>query len=358
MSNLPRRILVVRTDRLGDLVLTLPMFSILRKRYPDARLALLARRYVSPLTDAHPNIDETLLYDDGGTPRRFNAMKDEIRTRRFDAVFVVHPTFRLALLMASARIPIRIGTGYRWYSFLFNRRVYTHRKTAQRHELEYNLELLTRLDCPVPHPIDPEFGISVTGDSHTRAVAKLREHGILEKEEYIVLHVATGGSAREWPRESFAALCRDLIHERGFRVVLTGTAAERPAVASVQLAIGADAISLAGDLSLLELEGILAGALLLVVNSTGPLHLAVALGVPVLAFFPQIPVMGPGRWGPYTTRARVLVPDRPPECRECRGGGGGPCDCMRSISVDRALRAARELLGTREPPHQPRPHDH
>jgi heptosyltransferase-3 len=345
MTNAPRRILVVRTDRLGDVVLTLPMFAYLRRRFPDARLAFLGRRYIAGIASPHPSIDESLWYDDGNEPLPFGVMLQTLRRGNFDAVFVVHPTPRLAVLMFLARIPVRIGTGYRWYSWMFNRRVYSHRKTAARHELEYNLELLSQLDCPVPSPIVPEFGITVSSSARDGAWAALRRHGILEKEQYIVVHPSTGGSAREWPRDSFAALLRELVARYGFRVVLTGLAADSSGNERLRSAIGDAAVSVAGELSLQELGGVLEGARLLVVNSTGPLHLAVALGVPVLAFFPQIPVMGPGRWGPYTTRSRVLVPERPIDCRLCRKTGGGSCACMESISVERAARAAEELLG-------------
>jgi heptosyltransferase III len=341
----PRRILVVRTDRLGDVVLTLPMFAQLRRRYPAARLAFLGRRYVADITAHHRFIDEHLWYDDAHGPVPFLRMLREIRQGRFDAVFVVHPRPRLAWLMFLAGIPARIGTGYRWYSWMFNRRVFSHRKTAARHELEYNLELLEKLDCRVPAPVDPDFGISVSENGRTRADEILLRNGILEKEEYIVVHPSTGGSAREWPRASLAELVRALTERHHFRVVLTGTASDLPVHEALGRESGGKTVSLAGQLSLEELARVLQRAKLLIINSTGPLHLAVALGVPVLSFFPQIPVMGPGRWGPYTKRSRVLVPDRPLDCRLCRKMGGGSCACMDSIRVADALRAAEELLG-------------
>ena len=74
------------------------------------------------------------------------------------------------------------------------------------------------------------------------------------------------------------------------------------------------------------------------------MHIAAALGVPVLAFYPRIPVMSQRRWGPYTERKSVLEPDGPENCRKCRGGGARPCECMASISVETALENARRLL--------------
>jgi len=88
-------------------------------------------------------------------------------------------------------------------------------------------------------------------------------------------------------------------------------------------------------------------ARLFVSNSTGPLHIAVAVGTPVLAFYSQITPMSAARWGPYTGKKAVLVPDKPTDCRECSGKRGEPCVCMASISVQQAYTAASVLLRTR-----------
>jgi len=341
----PSRILVVRTDRLGDVILTLPVFSHLRRRFPEAHLALLAGRYAGAIVAGSPQVDEILWYDgpEGILPLR--AATRMLRAGRFDAAVVVHPTARLALAVFLAGIPVRIGTGYRWYSFLFNTRVFTHRKTAERHEAEYNVALLGALGCDTAMRKPLEAHLVIPAGAQESVAARLRAAGIAG--DFAVIHPGSGGSAREWPQENFAALAGRIAAGLSLPVVTTGTAREIPVAEAVARGGGPRGVSFAGALTVQELAALIGRASLVIGNSTGPLHLGTALGVPVLGFYPRIPVMGPGRWGPYTENARVLVADGPPDCGECDGTPGTPCACMARISVERAYAAAAGLLARR-----------
>jgi len=166
-----KKILLVRTDRLGDVVLTLPMLPVLRTHFPDAHLAILVSAYPAEILHRNPYLDEVLLYDDSVKLVPFFQLLRSLRMRRFDTVVVVHPTLRLALLAFLAGIPIRVGTGYRWYSFLFNRRVYEHRKDSKRHEAEYNLNLLAALGCQWKPPL--EFPIQIPEEDNDRVTREV-----------------------------------------------------------------------------------------------------------------------------------------------------------------------------------------
>lgn len=336
------RILVVRTDRMGDVVLTLPVFSFLRRRFPRARLVLLAGRYGGAIVEGFPHIDEIIWYDDPPRLVPFRVMLGRLRKERFDAAVVVHPTLRLAMLAFLSRIPLRVGTGYRYYSFLFNRRVYAHRKTAERHEVEYNLELLAPLDCAAVAPKPLELPIDIPSAARATVRALLERTGV--KGGYAVMHPGSGGSAREWPPENFGILARRVVQELNLSVVVTGTARESALAEGIARAVPERVANLAGKLSVKELAALLQGAGFLVANSTGPLHVAVAVGTPVVGLYPRIPVMGPGRWGPYTDLARVLVPAMTQQCDDCTGRPGVPCACMASITPDTAYAAVEDLL--------------
>jgi ADP-heptose:LPS heptosyltransferase len=237
---------------------------------------------------------------------------------------------------------VRIGTGYRYYSFLFNRRVYTHRKTAERHEVEYNLDLLAPLGCPAP-PVKPlDVPLDIPPEIRERVSGILRDEGVTGR--FVVIHPGSGGSAREWPLEHFGLLACRFIDLSNLAVVVTGTGSESARADQVTRATSGRCVNLAGRLSVKELAALLQKASLLVANSTGPLHVGVAVGTPVVGLYPQIPVMGPRRWGPYTGNARVLVPEKPPDCEDCAGSAGTPCACMASITVESAYAAAGELL--------------
>jgi heptosyltransferase-3 len=225
------RILVVRTDRLGDVILTLPVLSALRECFPHAHLAMLLSRYAGAIVEGSPAVDQILWYDDERGPVDSRAIVRQIRAGGFDACVVVHPTPRLSWLVFRAGIPVRVGSGYRFYSILFNRRVYTHRKTAERHELEYNLELVSALGCLVAAVKPLAFPLVVPVDSHRVVESLLSGYGITGR--YVVIHPGSGGSAREWPLEHFGALACALADRHALPVVVTGTRDEASRVAEV-----------------------------------------------------------------------------------------------------------------------------
>jgi heptosyltransferase-2 len=303
---------------------------------------MLLREYTSELVEGNPHLDELLSYDDGQSLIPFTEMLRRIQAKNFDIAIVVHPTPRLAWLMFRARIPERIGSGFRYYSLLFNRRVYEHRKDAKRHELEYNLNLLKKLDCPTSGK--PEFSVTIPPEVDSKVDRVFASLAIDQEKEIIVVHPGTGGSAKEWPAEYFGHLAARLQAERGVQILITGSKGEERKVAEVLIATKGKAIPLVGRLSLKELTAVIKRAGLFISNSTGPLHIAVAVGTPVLCMFSQITTMNAVRWGPYTSRKRVLVPDKPVDCAECVNAKELPCACMMSISVDQAYDAACSLL--------------
>jgi ADP-heptose:LPS heptosyltransferase len=341
-----QNILVARTDRLGDVLLTLPMLPVLRSSCPGARLSLLLRSYPAELVRGHACVSEVLPYDEVGRPVPFPRMVQLLRSRRYDAVFVVSPSLRLALLMLLARIPVRVGTAYRYYSFLFNRRVYDHRKDARFHELEYNLRLLRGVGLAVPEfPFEAEYMIPRSAAAERTVGELLRREGVYGK-LVVVVHPGSGGSAREWPRTSLVTLVRGLADLDGTHVVLTGTRDEAGLVEMVARDAGGKPVSLAGRLSLPELASLFRMSALCVAHSTGPLHLAAAVGCPVVGLYPQLTPMSPARWGPYTSRKTVFVPDKPADCDACSGDRREECACMASISVDEVFAACKDVLRT------------
>ena len=334
----PKRILIVRTDRLGDVVLTLPLLPLLRSCFPDAHIAMLLNRYTGEIVEGNPYLNELIWYDDRRKLIPFMAMRSEIRQRRFDVAVVVYPRHRLAWLMALAGIPVRIGTGFRLYSFLFNRRVYEHRKDAAKHEVDYNIGLLREIGCHATG--EPEFVITIPEEARQRARGIT---GSTRKGPIVVIHPGSGGSAREWPVERFGALAADLMKNDHAAVFVTGTDAEVDKVNQVIAQTDGKATSLAGKLSVKELAAILELADLFVANSTGPLHIAAAVGTPVIGIYPQHTAMSARRWGPQTDLKRVFIPSRPVDCKECEAGDR-ICECMSGLETSAVLAGARDLL--------------
>ena len=340
-----RRFLIVRTDRIGDVILTLPMARVLRDHYPQAHIAMLIRPYTAELVEDDPVVDQILLHDDEKQPASFMSLVSSLRADRFDVVFHTHPRFRLALLTWWAGIPVRVGTGYRWYSFLFNKKVFEHRRDAKRHELEYNLNLLQAVGC------DPgELHVAPSLAVHPRRLgevkAMLAEAGIGADDRIVILHPGSGGSAREWSPDHFGALGNRLSGIPGVKIVVVGLKSEEARIERVRSAAGTSAAALVNRLTIGQYAALSKLSSLLISNSTGPIHIASAVGTPVIGLYSQIVPLSAARWGPYTDKKTIFTPkDKSPDCRTCLGSRDGSCECMDSISVDEVYRGALPYLG-------------
>lgn len=337
-----RPVLVVRADRLGDVLLALPVLPELRQRLAGSRLAFLASAAVAPLLAEHPWIDELIVDERDGRHRGaagFLALAAELRRRRFAAALLLRPTLRHAALLAAARIPCRVGTAFRAYSWLFTHRVFAHRRGAGRHELELNLDLLAPLGGHPEWPGRPRLPwVPVVAAARSAARALTGGAG-----RFVVLHPGSGGSAREWPPDHFATLGQALAG-LGIAVVVTGTAAEAALARRVAEAVPGSR-DLAGRTSLPELAAVLADAQAVVAASTGTLHLAAAVGTPVAGIYPPIRGASPVRWGPRAEAAAVLVPDAPP-CPRCIGARCPYWDCMAAVTPGAVLARLAPWIGT------------
>lgn len=341
--NQKKRILIVRTDRIGDLVLTLPIADIIRTNYPDAQIVMLVREYTSELVSNSNSVDKVILYDRNGNLIPFFKMLGIIKMNKFDIAIIVYPTIRLALLCWLARIQIRVGTGYRLYSILFNKRIYEHRKDAKKHELEYNLNLLTAINCNIPKVVPP--WIKPTHAISRRVKERLIRLGIdLETDYLVLLHPGSGGSTRTWCIENFSKLGKLISTLPNIKIIITGGKGEEQLARKLENEIGNNAYSIANEFSLLEYTSLASFASLFIGNSTGPLHIAAAVGTAVVGFFPQIKSMNATRWGPYTEKKIIFTPiGKPQDCKKCIRHIN-KCECMESIEVEEVFNAILNYL--------------
>jgi heptosyltransferase III len=333
-------ILIVRTDRIGDVVLTLPMIQVLRKNFPLAKISFLVRSYTRDIVEGQPGLNAVLLYDDAGKLKSLWTLFFEVRDAKFDLAIVAFPRFRVALLLWLSRVKMRVGSGYRWYSFFFNNRVYEHRKTAEKHEFEYNLSLLSELGCDVDPGVKPIFAIHA--DALIKASNERKRLGLTSGDIVAILHPGSGGSARDWSPKNFSLLAQKFA-ALGWKVVITGAKEEEEMVRSVVVNSGVSTSFSVGNLSLGELAAFISLADLFVSNSTGPLHIAAAVGTPVIAFYPPIVACSPQRWGPVTEKKILFVP----EVSQCELCHGSPCRsnvCMDQIDVEQVVDAAIQLV--------------
>ncbi len=323
-------LLVSRTDAIGDVVLTLPVCGQLKRMFPGCRVVLIGRTYTAAVAAACPWIDDFLNVDE---LLRLPASAQVAALREFKALAIIHvfPNKHLAWLARKAKIPVRIGTRNRWFHWLTcNRLVALSRMNSPLHEAQLNLQLLQPLGKSrvLPLPFVAELGKLAPTEPLASQWLQLLENR-QPTQLNIVLHPRSRGSAREWGLLNFGQLAQ-LLHRAGHRVFVTGTAAEGEELAG-WLAENAASITanLTGQLSLPQLIAFIANADGLVAGSTGPLHLAAALGRHALGLYPPIRPMHPGRWAPLGPKAEFAVFDKP-NCQDCRTVPAS-CTCIRAL---------------------------
>jgi len=331
------RILVSRTDRIGDLVLSLPVVRSLNNMYPHARIELLIQKYTAPVVRQHEGIADLLLWDPQSGNR---GLVSALTARKYDVVISLYPRSNLARAFAWAKIPIRIGSGRRWYSFFYTHRVHISRRDSGRHEKDLNLDLLTPLGIKPDYSLIPKLMVNPNADFPLPDFLERFINGP-RPNPLVVVHPGDGGSALNWPIKRYSELAR-LLAEKKNTVVITGLAEERERhLAEFANTVGEENI-LSGRTELSQLMRVLAGADLFVGGSTGPLHLAAALQVPVVGLYGPIRTTTPDRWGPCGTDHRVFVPNVPIcDCKvdSCRLG-----NCVDRIPLQDVFDACMDLV--------------
>ncbi|MDB5267494.1 MAG: hypothetical protein JWP58_534 [Hymenobacter sp.] len=324
--------LVSRTDAIGDVVLTLPVCGRLKQLFPGCRVVLIGRTYTAPVAAACPWVDDFLNLDELLKQPEV-AQLESLCAYEAAAIIHVFPNRTLARLAQKAKIPLRIGTRNRWQHWLTcNRLVALSRRHSPLHEAQLNHKLLQPLgDTSEPSLTEIAHLVHLHATeplaSQFQQLLQQRQLGQLN----VILHPRSRGSAREWGLDNFAQLAR-VLHRAGHRVFITGTAAEGEELAIwLQENAAFLAANLTGQLSLPQFIAFIAAADGLVAGSTGPLHLAAALGRHALGLYPPIRPMHPGRWGPLGPHAEFMVFDKL-NCDDCRTAPAA-CTCIRAIEA-------------------------
>jgi len=327
------RILIVRTDRLGDVLLTTPVSRRLREKFPGAHLAWLVRPYTAPLLEQNPDIDQVIVDKGGPVSQLIQRLKQE----HFDSAIVAYPRWRAVWAVWRAAIPQRIGPASKWYSVLFNHRIWQHRSEGKKHEADYNIELLAPLGVPFQR-VETRFVL--TAEEKNWARRFLESNRISFQKPVVCLHPGSGGSSERWPLSHFMEL-GDRLQEAGCDVIVTGGPGEDYQNIMIDQMRRIPVFVAAGSVSIRQLASILSCANLVVSNSTGPLHIAVALNVPTVSLYSPIPTCHPKRWGPYPAYAEGLALHSvfmPPLT-------GVSFEEMTAIGVDTVMECCRKKLG-------------
>lgn len=333
------KILIVRTDRIGDTILTLPLAVYLKKKFNDAEIIFLCRSYTKEIIQLCSSVDKIIAIDE----QNFFDTISLLMKEKIDVGIHVNPKFMSALLLWLAGVKKIIGTKYRAYSILFNRRVPLHRKYNTKHELEYNFDLLSGIDLETKIDLhDVDFGIRTDDNSKQLTRTKLESEGIDFNQKSIILHIGSGGSAIDWNKKNFFELAEMISKNYNCNIILTGSNEESEMLKDLFRGLKSKIFNVAGTLNLRDMFNLLTMSNIYIGNSTGPTHLAAVAGTNVIAFYPKIPSCSVLRWGPVTKRRFIFEPKI--DCKDCNENQCKELNCMDSISVQEVFEKVETFL--------------
>ncbi|HIV72024.1 MAG TPA: glycosyltransferase family 9 protein [Candidatus Aquabacterium excrementipullorum] len=350
-----RSVLLVRLDNLGDVLMCTPALKAVRQALPHARLSLLASPSGAALAPYLPMVDEVLVHEaswvkgpgmslPAGDPASDEALLTRLRAGRFDAAVIFTTLTQSALPMAMlcrlAGIPLRLAhvreNPYGLLSTWAKERDVLG--PGMRHEVQRQLALLCEVGMPAPR--DDRLVMALDERHRRDAREALREAGLPAGQPYVLLHPGATAASRRYPAKEFGEVARTL-HTAGWACVFCGGPDEQ---ALVHEALGqgqGGALDLSGAWPLGTFAALIEGARLLIGNNSGPMHMAAALGTPVVCLY----ALTNPQHTPWRVPSRVLYREVP--CRDClqsvcpQAGHG----CLRGVEADEVAQAALALLG-------------
>jgi heptosyltransferase-2 len=336
-----RRVLVRSTNWVGDALMTEPALDALSKNFPAASLTVLARPWVAAVFRHHPAVNELLEYDPAGPdrgPGGFLRTARKIRASRFDLAVLFQYAFGAGLMVWLAGVPERLGHATDGRRLLLTRPVALRPEDRQRHVVDLYLELLRRAGLEAGRS-DPVFYLGA--EAERVAEEKLAGRGLAGS---FLLGLAPGaafGSAKRWSAERFAAAADRILEKTGGAALIFGGDSEAVVSRAVREGMKAPAWDLAGGTSLTEAGALIQRCGLFLTNDSGLMHVAGAVGTPLVAVFGSTDA---ATTGPAASRARVV--QSPVDCAPClkRRCPLPSHRCMDLVTPDMVVEAALGLL--------------
>lgn len=342
--NYPRKILIVRTDRIGDVILSTPVIKNLRESFPQSYIAFMCRPYTKDILEGNPYLDELIIYDKYGRHRSWLksiGFSLYLRRKKFDWAIILHPTNRVHLITFFAGIPFRVGWDKKM-GFLLTKRIPHIKDEGTKHELEYTLDILEAIGLKI---YSQEVFIPVYESGEEWVEEFFKEYNLdTNKDRVVGLGIGASCPSKIWPSSYFASLARLLKDRLGGEILVIAKEEEKMLTQEFQAKFGPDFINLTGILDLRQIFSLFRRLSLFIGNDSGLIHIAWALKIPVISIFGRNdPGLSPQRWKPLGEKSFYFHKDV--GCEECLAHN---CQrnflCLKAIKPEEVFSLAKNIL--------------
>ena len=340
MEQKRKKILIMRTDRLGDAILSTPAIANLRKFYPDSYIAFLCRPYTKDVVEGNPYLDEIIIYDKNKEHKSiFSSIKFclSLRKKNFDTVFILNPNNRSNMLAFFAGIPHRIGLN-RKMGHLLTQPIEDKKHEGKKHELEYTLDILKEAGIPIT---EKQTYFPIKKESEKRIEELLLANGI-KNNDFVVIHPSASCPSKRWMLDNFIKLSRLIKEKTKLKVIIISSKEEKKF--AEELTKEERVIDFRGILSICDIGVLLKQSKLFVSNDSGPVHIASSLNVPVISIFGRNdPGLSPMRWKPLGEKSFYI--HKAISCKKCLAHNCiNNFRCLRSIEPEEVFALIRKIL--------------
>jgi len=340
----PDKYIIIRTDRIGEVLLSTVAVDLIKRSNPEAKITFATSGYSADIVSGRDDIEEVLIIDTSGEKSWFPealSLGRELKKRRFDVAIILNPHKTLHLGCFLGGVPERIGYGRKW-GFLLTKAVDDRRDEGRKHEIEYTMDLLRVAGIDVSAGVSPRMPEDQDAVKYVDAL--LQNNGVDLLKPMVLIHPGSSNPAKMWPVSRYAELVKKIKSGFDCEVVLMGGGEEKALSDKVIKEAGVEAFNVSGMLDLKQLAALIKRAAVFIGNDTGPMHMAAALKVPVIAIFGRkIPGVSPVRWRPWGDGHVVF--HRPDDCGECHDDLC-PYDyrCLSGVAAAEVFEAAEKIL--------------
>ncbi|OGX54015.1 MAG: lipopolysaccharide heptosyltransferase II [Omnitrophica WOR_2 bacterium RIFOXYA12_FULL_38_10] len=310
-----KKVLVLRTDHIGEVLLSTVVVDAIKKHYPQAHITFATSSLAKSIVEAKKGIDEIIVFDTLGNRNLWPSLfgwYTQIAFKGYDLAILLNSNKFLHLVVFLAGIKTRIGFNRKW-PFLLTHKIPDVRAEGSKHEADYNLELLETIGIK-ESGFKPELKVSDLEKNNIRGL--LSERSVDLKKKIIVVQPGSSFVQKRWPKEHFVELIKILLDHYDVNVVLSGSSEEFELCDDITKQLDKKVYNFAGKLNLKQLKSLLSIADLLIANDSGPMHISAALGRQIIAIFGRgTKGTGPNRWGPLSDKSIVF--HKPFECSDC-----------------------------------------